>query len=136
MLFALSYSGWTFSPFTLFLIGSCRWSSILLLYMCSSHTSRLTDNSVARYSICIKRVEKNADKEEMVSAFLNIESWRKNTEVADFDVLKKGALVELDGFFKPEEWTDGEGVKHNRVVLVATSFKVVTWNESQEEGAE
>ena len=96
---------------------------------------QFTNNSVARYPICIKRLEKNADKEETVSAFLNIESWRKNTEIADFDVLKKGALVELDGFFKPEEWTDGEGVKHNRVVLVATSFKVIPKNESKEDGA-
>ncbi len=27
-----------------------------------------------------------------------------------------------EGYFKPEEWSDQEGVKHNRVVLVATKF--------------
>lgn len=97
---------------------------------------QFTNNSVARYPICIKRTEKNGDKEEKVSAFLNIESWRNNSEVADFDILKKGNLVELEGFFKPDEWTDNEGVKHNRVILVATSFKVVPKNESKEVEAE
>ena len=28
----------------------------------------------------------------------------------------------VEGYFKPEEWSDQEGVKHNRVVLVATKF--------------
>lgn len=29
-------------------------------------------------------------------------------------------MLTLEGFFKPEEWSDQEGVKLNRVVLVAT----------------
>ena len=28
----------------------------------------------------------------------------------------------IEGFFKPEEWTDKEGKKHNKVALVATKF--------------
>jgi single-strand DNA-binding protein len=31
-------------------------------------------------------------------------------------------MLTVEGFFKPEEWSDQEGVKHNRVVLVATKF--------------
>lgn len=92
---------------------------------------QFTNNSVARYPICIKRTEKNGDKEEKVSAFLNIESWRNNAGAADFNILKKGNLLELEGFFKPEEWTDNEGVKHSRVILVATSFKEVSKGEAE-----
>ena len=40
--------------------------------------------------------------------------------VSEFVTLKKRVTVE--GYFKPEEWQDAEGVKHNRVILVATKF--------------
>jgi len=36
--------------------------------------------------------------------------------------LKKGQMVTCRGFFKPEEWSDKDGVKHNRIIMVATSF--------------
>ena len=41
---------------------------------------------------------------------------------SSFDRLVKGALLTVEGYFKPEEWQDAEGVKHNRVILVATKF--------------
>ena len=31
-------------------------------------------------------------------------------------------MITVEGYFKPEEWQDSEGVKHNRVVLVANKF--------------
>ena len=51
-----------------------------------------------------------------------MEAWRKNENAESFDKLNKGAMLTVEGFFKPEEWSDQEGVKHNRVVLVATKF--------------
>ena len=56
------------------------------------------------------------------SAFMNIEAWRKNESIDSFDRLTKGAMITIEGYFKPEEWQDSEGVKHNRVVLVANKF--------------
>ena len=41
---------------------------------------------------------------------------------ASFDKLTKGSMLTVEGYFKPEEWNDQEGVKHNRVLLVATKF--------------
>lgn len=74
--------------------------------------------SVARYAIAIRRTDKS---EETASAFLFVETWRKNENLEDFDTLKKGKMITLEGFFKPEEWTDSEtGSKRNRIVLVAT----------------
>ena len=32
------------------------------------------------------------------------------------------AKTSMYTYFKPEEWQDAEGVKHNRVILVATKF--------------
>jgi single-strand DNA-binding protein len=31
-------------------------------------------------------------------------------------------MITVEGYFKPEEWQDNEGVKHNRVLLVANKF--------------
>ena len=53
---------------------------------------------------------------------MNIEAWRKNESIDSFDRLTKGAMITIEGYFKPEEWQDSEGVKHNRVVLVANKF--------------
>ena len=57
-----------------------------------------------------------------ISAFMNIEAWRKNENTGSFDQLTKGTMLTIEGYFKPEEWTDKVGVKHNRVVMVAVKF--------------
>ena len=83
---------------------------------------QFTTASVARFSLAISRNEKNGDENSRTSAFMNVEAWRKNENTASFDRLIKGALLTVEGYFKPEEWQDAEGVKHNRVILVATKF--------------
>ena len=57
-----------------------------------------------------------------ISAFMNIEAWRKNENSGSFDQLTKGTLLTVEGYFKPEEWTDKDGVQHNRIVTVAVKF--------------
>ena len=79
---------------------------------------QFTTASVARFSLAIARNEKNS----RVSAFVNVEAWRKNENASSFDKLTKGAMLTVEGYFKPEEWSDQEGVKHQRVLLVATKF--------------
>lgn len=75
--------------------------------------------SVARFAIVVRHGEK--DSQDSASAFLSVETWRKNDNTSDFNLIKKGKMITLEGFFKPEEWTDAEtGAKRNRVVLVAT----------------
>ncbi len=78
--------------------------------------------SVARFPLAISRTEKSGDETTRTSAFLNIEAWRKNENTSSFDRLVKGALLTIEGYFKPEEWQDSNGVKHNRVVFIATKF--------------
>ena len=53
---------------------------------------------------------------------MNVEAWRKNENTSSFDRLVKGTLLTVEGYFKPEEWQDADGVQHNRVVLVSTKF--------------
>ncbi len=79
-------------------------------------------SSVARFSLAIGRSEKNGEENARVSAFMNIEAWRKNENTSSFDTLKKGTMLTVEGYFKPEEWTDDQGVKHNRIVMVAVKL--------------
>ena len=56
------------------------------------------------------------------SAILNIEAWKSNEAADAFNILTKGARVLVEGYFKPEEWTDKDNVNHNTIKLVATKF--------------
>ena len=87
--------------------------------------------SVARFSLAVARTEKSGEETSRVAAFMNIEAWRKNENASDFDILKKGTMLTVEGHFKPEEWTDKEGAKHNRIILVATKFYPTPDKEEQ-----
>ncbi len=78
--------------------------------------------SVARFGISVRRIEKIGDTEKKVSAILNIEAWKSNENAADLNLLTKGTRLTVEGYFKPEEWTDKENVNHNTIKLVATKF--------------
>ncbi len=78
--------------------------------------------SVARFSLAVSRQEKNGEETKRVSAFINVEAWRSNTSTDSLTQITKGVLLTVEGYFKPEEWTDKDGVKHNRIVMVANKF--------------
>ena len=92
---------------------------------------QFTNASVARFSLAINRTEKNGEENNRTSAFMNIEAWRKNENAESFDKLSKGSMLTVEGYFKPEEWTSEDGVKHNRVVLVANKFYEPTEKEEE-----
>ena len=95
-----------------------------------SEEKAFNNSSVCRFSISVSRKEKDSDN--WTSAFLNAEAWVKNEEVGKFSTLQKGNRVTIEGFFKPEEWTDKDGKKHNRVTLVATKFYLTDNKETEE----
>ena len=83
---------------------------------------QFTTSSVARFSLVISRQEKVGEELTRVSAFIGCEAWRKNENLQDFNQISKGTLLTVEGYFKPEEWTDKDGVLHNRIVTVAVKF--------------
>lgn len=83
---------------------------------------QFTKASVARFALAVSRQEKNGEETNRVSAFMNMEAWRKNENAGSFDQLTKSTLLTVEGYFKPEEWADRDGVKHNRIVMVAVKF--------------
>lgn len=95
---------------------------------------QFANTSVARFSMAVSRQEKNGDDSNRISAFINVEAWRKNEKTDSFKNLTKGTLLTVEGYFKPEEWTDKEGVKHNRIVMVATSFYPAQEKEEKPKG--
>lgn len=83
---------------------------------------QFTNASVARFPLAVSRQEKAGEETNRVSAFLSVEAWRKNENAGAFDIIKKGALLTVTGYAKPEQWTDKDGVSHSRIVLEATNF--------------
>lgn len=82
---------------------------------------QFTTASVARFPLAVSRQEKNGEKTDRTSAFMNIEAWRKNENIGALDQLTKGTMLTIEGYFKPEEWIKN-GTKFNRIVMVAVKF--------------
>lgn len=78
--------------------------------------------SVARFSLVISRTDNTGQTPNRTSAFMAIEAWRKNEHSEGLNTLTKGTLLTVEGYFKPEEWVDSEGAKHQRILMVATNF--------------
>ena len=67
-----------------------------------------TNSSVARFPLAVSRQERNAEETNRISAFMNIETWRKNENTGSFDQLTKGTMLTIEGYFRPEE-SDRQG---------------------------
>ena len=96
---------------------------------------QFANTSVARFSLAVSRQEKNGDESNRISAFINVEAWRKNEKTDSFENLTKSTLLTVEGYFKPEEWTDKDGVKHNRIVMVATTLYPAPEKEEKHKGS-
>ena len=83
---------------------------------------QFTNASVARFPLAVSRLENNGEESKRVSAFMNFEAWRKNENKGSFDYLAKGTLLTVEGYFKPERWTDKDGIEHNSITMVAVKF--------------
>lgn len=98
---------------------------------------QFTNASVARFPLAVSRLENYGEESNRVSAFINFEAWRKNENAGSFDQLTKGTMLTVEGYFKPEEWADMDGVKHNRIVMVAVKFyPAIEKEEAPEEPVE
>lgn len=94
--------------------------------------------SVARFSLAVSRCDKTGETPEYTSSFTpSIEAWRKNENTSSYDILTKGTLLTVKGYFKPESWTDkATGQEKNRLVLVATEFYPIAQKEAAPEKKE
>ena len=74
--------------------------------------------SVARFGLSFRTTEKKGDQEVKKSSILDMETWIKKDDTATIDMLKKGTLIKVEGFFKADSYTkDGKEV-HKTVFAV------------------
>ena len=81
-----------------------------------------TNSAVARFPLSISRKEENGETTTRKSALINCECWRKSISASTFSLLKKGKLVRLGGYIRPDEWVGKDGTRHSNVVFVVTSI--------------
>lgn len=92
-----------------------------------------TNSSLAKFPLAVSREEKIGDSTSRTSALINIEMWRKNGESEPFKQLVKGAHLQVSGYFQPQSWTDKDGVKHSRVILIATQIAEIAKKTDSEQ---
>ena len=71
-------------------------------------------SAVARFPMSVSRRENKGQETIRKSALINCEVWSANAESKRFALLKKGSLVVINGYIKPEEFTDRNGQKQQR----------------------
>ena len=100
-------------------------------FVCKPEIHQFTNSAVCRFSLGISRIEKKGEQSVTNTAYIPAEVWKASA--SDLRDIVKGAKVELNGWLKPEVFTDKEGQIRNKVVLVVTSFTVAV-KETEENG--
>ena len=80
-----------------------------------------TNSSVARFPLAVSRQERNAEETNRISAFMNIEAWRKNENTGSFDQLTKGTMLTIEGYFKPDRKSTRLNSSHNVISRMPSS---------------
>lgn len=72
-----------------------------------------TEASVIRFALAVSNLITNKATGEVTrqSSLITVEKWAKNTNLSSFDAIRKGILVEVKGYLKPNEWKNAEGEK-------------------------
>lgn len=86
-----------------------------------------TEGSVIRFALAVSNRVTNKATGEVTrqSSLITVEKWAKNTNLSSFDAIRKGILVEVKGYLKPNEWKNAEGESRHRIVLAARSVKPI-----------
>lgn len=87
--------------------------------------TKTANSNVARFSIAFNQKDKDGNKH---TAWIEIEAWSKDADA--FDILKKGRLIQLNGFFGINSWVkDGENV--SSIVFKATKWEEVSFQNDE-----
>lgn len=90
-------------------------------------------SAFARFPLSIRTTHRDKDgNEKKISALQNIEVGTK-ADSPKLDLLKKGTLVKVEGFFEANQYTDKEGKEHQTIVWKATAITKVEKKENAQE---
>lgn len=84
-------------------------------------------SSIARFGLSFRTTEKKGDQEVKKSAIVNLETWIKK-DSSTLDMLKKGSLLKVEGFFKADSYMKNDKEVH-LVKFVATNIETVKKEE-------
>ena len=70
---------------------------------------QFANSTKATFALAISRTEKRGEETVRPVAYQPCEIWRKNGSTDSFAQLTKGALVEITGWIRPEEFVDKTG---------------------------
>lgn len=96
---------------------------------------QFAESTKATFALSIGRRENKNGQEVWSSVLANVELWRKNSSAQDLENLKKGRLVTVEGYFRPEQWTGKDGEQHSRLLLAANKVYETPEKEQDEEPA-
>lgn len=87
--------------------------------------------SVARFGLSFRTTEKKGDQEVKKSSILNMETWLKKDDTATLDMLKKGILIKVEGFFKADTYTK-DGKEVHKTIHAVTKIELIETKASKE----
>lgn len=82
-------------------------------------------SNLAQFGIIIKSYKKVGKKTETTTAILNSEMWIKKEDTKTIELLKKGKVVVIEGFFKVEQYTNKEEKQVTIIKNVTTKISEV-----------
>ncbi len=75
--------------------------------------------AVCDLTLAVNRIYKKSNGElQKETCFIDIESWRRNAEIAA-EHLKKGSPALVVGSLKQDDWTDRDGNKRSKIKILA-----------------
>ena len=96
------------------------------------------NNKKATFSIAINTAHKNAAGEttSTATAWMNLSAIRKPEKAVEFEALKKGAYLTINGTFEANEFDTKDGKHVKEIVFKAISWEPVAADDNQEEKKE
>lgn len=96
------------------------------------------NNKKATFSIALNTAHKNAAGEttSTATAWMNLSAIRKPEKAAEFEALKKGAYLTINGTFEANEFDTKDGKHVKEIVFKAISWEPVAADDNQEEKKE
>ena len=89
-------------------------------------------SAFARFPLSIRTTKKDKDgNEKKISALQNIEVGTK-ADSPKLDLLKKGTLVKVEGFFEAQSYVGKDDKEHQTLVWKATAIEKIEKKENQE----
>ncbi len=95
---------------------------------------QFANSTKASFNLAISRSEKRVEETVRTVAYQPCEMWRKNGSTESFEQLTKGALVEITGWVKPEEFVDKTGTRRHRIIFAVNKVTPVEPEKEKNEG--